>query len=103
MTDSRGTQQQVVSHANGSVSGRGLSNSQDLNTFPDTDIEEFHFSSTKDKKLTTENEVNPELLHVNSAVFEEGSMPKAIFSTKPIFQNKLNDVMPADIQFVSLA
>ena len=67
----------------------------------DTDIEEFHFSSTKDKKLTTENEVNPELLHVNSAVFEEGSMPKAIFSSKPVFQNKLNDVKPANIQFVS--
>ena len=101
MTESRGTQQQLVSQVNGSVSGRGFSNSQNLNTFPDTDIDEFHFSSTKDKKLTTENEVNPELLHVNSAVFEEGSMPKAVFSSKPVFQNKLNDIKPAYIQFVS--
>ena len=101
MTESRGTQQQLVSHANGSASGRGLSNSQNLNTFPDTDIDEFHFSSTKDKKLTSENEVNAELLHVNSVVFEEGSMPKAIISSKPVFKNKLNDVKPADIQFVS--
>ena len=62
-----------------------LSNSQNLNTFPETSIDEFHYSPTNQKQQSVENEVNPELLHVNSAVFEEGSMPKAIFSSKPVF------------------
>ena len=28
-------------------------------------------------------ETNPELLHMNSAVFEEGTMPRAVLSSKP--------------------
>ena len=41
--------------------------------------------------------MNPELLHVNSAVFEEGSMPKVVFSSKPVFKNKVNNVIPAQV------
>ena len=59
MTESRGTQQQLVSHANGSASGRGLSNSQNLNTFPDTDIEEF-----KDKTMHKPDHVQRELVEL---------------------------------------
>ena len=45
MAESQGSQK-LTGQVTGSLSGGVLSNSQNMNTFPETSIDEFHYSPT---------------------------------------------------------